>query len=829
MTELRSGLEAAATGHGGLFLISGAPGVGKTRLCLELVKLMNDLSMAALIGHCSDQDEGLPYLPFVEILESALDRASGPDRLRAMLEDQGPELSRILPKLRRLMPELAPLDLPPEQARRHLFNSISDFIGRLAREKPLLLIIEDLHWADAASLSLLVHLSKRLPDLPMTLVATHRDAEADIGPALAKTLENLIRGGNATRLSLKGLALEQVSQMLKGLSHREPPLAVVKEIYAESRGNPFFVEELMRHLDEENRLYDDAGEFRSVLNIGEYEVPQSVRLVVGRRLARVGEPAQKMLATAAVIGRSFRFEILKDSTPSETLLESIEEAQKAGLIFSDAASSEARFEFSHELIRQTVLNGLPAPRRQMLHLVIAEAVERIYSEVLEDHYAELGYHYSWGANLPKAVKYLGRAGVNAARQSAHSEAVAFASTALEKLRQMPEDEERDRREMRMQHLLVSSLMQAKGYGAAEIEAPVLRMRELAAKFGSDIELLIATGVARAFYATRRELSRSRILAIENAAISERVGLPKARAGGAWNLGEEAAIAGEWPVARMHFERVLELFGASPQGDPFASQNYWYTGFGLCRALFILGYPEQAQRKASAMFAEAEVQGDPQWIAVAALTLGLIDSRCGDARHALEFIDLSLSLAAKHGTSFLARLASTSRAHALLDCGRTREGGDEMRHFSSQIDERNEPALQVHRWQGLARVCAAEGHPAEALEHLEHALRVIESNGESAEEAALHSSAGAALMTLGVERFAEAERHFKTAIEIARHQSARLYELRATMGLTRLLSQQHRHAEARAMLVDIFGWFTEGFDTPDLKDAKALLDDLTPTV
>ena len=612
--------------------------------------------MAVLIGHCSEQDEAVPYLPFVEVLEGCVDRAASPERLRATLEDQGPELSRLLPKLRRLMPDLAPpLDLPPEQARRHLFNSFCDFIARLTREKPTLLILEDLHWADAATLSLLVHLANRVSELPVAVIATHRNADSDIGPALAKALENLIRGRNAIRISLKGLALEQVGQMLKGLTNKEPSRGSVNEIYLETQGNPFFVEELMRHLSEENRLYDEAGEFRSALKIAEYEVPQSVRLVVGRRLARIGEPAQKMLAAAAVIGRSFAFEVLKAATQSEGLLESVEEAESAGLVSSDAESQEARFEFSHELIRQTVLNGLSAPRRQHLHLAAAEAIERIYSDALEDHYADLAYHYGRGANLPKAVKYLEQAGIKAARQSAHAEAVAFANSAIDKLRQMTEDEARDRRELRLQRSLTLWLMLSKGYGAGELATPVLRMQELAAKLGNDLELMMATGLARGFYSTRRELSRSRALAAENAAIAERIGHPKALASGAWALGEEATIAGEWTTARKHLERVLELLGASPVGDPFALHDYWFGTFHLCRALFILGYPEQARRKASAMFAEANGLGDQFWIAVAALTLGLIDTWCGDSRRALESIDLALSLATEHGNWFLGRL------------------------------------------------------------------------------------------------------------------------------------------------------------------------------
>ncbi len=252
-----------------------------------------------------------------------------------------------------------------------MFNCVCDFIARLAREKPILLILEDLHWADAATLSLLVHLASRLADLPLAVIATYRDAEADISPALAQALESLIRGRNSTRTSLKGLALEQVGQMLKGLSNKEPPPAVVDEIYAETQGNPFFVEELVRHLSEENRLYDEAGEFRSALNMAEFEVPTSVRLVVGRRLAR---DRRSSAEDARGGGGDRTLFFLRGAAGFDAIRWPAGErrrSRKCRLVASDAESPEARFEFSHELIRQTVLNGVSAPRRQRLHLEVA--------------------------------------------------------------------------------------------------------------------------------------------------------------------------------------------------------------------------------------------------------------------------------------------------------------------------------------------------------------------------------------------------------------------------------------------------------------------------
>ncbi len=398
LASLLGGLDDATSGRGRLFLISGEPGVGKTRLADEVAAAAS--RMIVLIGHCSEHTEAVAYLPFVEILEDVVHRASNADSLRTVLGDQAPELARLLPKLKNLLPKLPPpLDLPPSQARRHLFNSFFEFISRIASKQPTLMILEDLHWADDSTLSLLDHLTQRLASLPLMVIGTYREPELNVIRPLAKTLEDLLRGRLSTGVRLKGLPRDEVGVMLNSLSGKSAPAAVVGEIFSETGGNPFFVEELFRHLEEEHRLYDSAGQFRIQLKIGETDAPPSVRLIVGRRVERLSDPTQKMLARAAAIGRSFSLELLQASArgDAEILLECIEEAETAGLILSIAESPKARFAFSHELIRQAVLVAMSAARRQKLHLEIAEAIERSVSAEsestaeanLDNHFADL--------------------------------------------------------------------------------------------------------------------------------------------------------------------------------------------------------------------------------------------------------------------------------------------------------------------------------------------------------------------------------------------------------------------------------------------------------
>jgi predicted ATPase/DNA-binding winged helix-turn-helix (wHTH) protein len=402
--ELSSALADARGGHGRLVLVAGEPGIGKSRLCSELAAEAGEVGMTVMLGHCSEH-EAVPLLPFVEILESYTGGGDGPEELRALMGDEGPELARMLPSLRRLIPDLAqPRELPPKQARRLLFDSVRNFIARRSREHPVLLIVEDLHWADDSTLDLFSHLSARHAELSLLLIGTHRPSDSDVGPALARALEDLVRGRRIAQVRLEGVLPTEVAEMLESMSGKSPPPAVVAEFVGETDGNPFFVEELFRHLAEENRLYDSSGGYRSDLRIRQLDVPHNVRLVVGRRFARLAEATRRVLGAAAVIGRSFKLDLLEATTgvKAAVLLDDLDEATGLGLVRSSTEYADERTEFSHELIRQVVLGQLSAARRERLHLETANAIERVYANSLEDHYAELAGHFGQTSETARA-------------------------------------------------------------------------------------------------------------------------------------------------------------------------------------------------------------------------------------------------------------------------------------------------------------------------------------------------------------------------------------------------------------------------------------------
>jgi tetratricopeptide (TPR) repeat protein len=442
--DLRRFLDRAKSSHGGLVMIGGEPGVGKTRITEELVADARRHGFLTLTGHCYEMEGAPPYIPFVEIIEEAV-RIVEPDALRAALGDDAPEVAKLMPELRRLFPDIPePRKLSPELERRHLFNGIREFMARAGHVQTLLLVIEDLHWTDEPTLLLLQHIAQQLHEMPILMVSTYRDTELDVARSLAKALEELLRQRLAHDMLLKRLPEDGVAAMLQGRSGQEPPSRLVEVIYQETEGNPFFVEEIFKHLAEEEKLFDSEGQWRSDLRVEEADVPRGVLLVIGHRLERVSEGCRRTLARAAVIGRGVSFKLLNEliELDEEALFDAIEEAERAQLIRSTTRGGDAQLMFSHELIRQTLLSDLSTPRRQRFHLRVAEAMERLYAAVLESHAADLAYHYHQAGGDPeKIMKYAVLAAERATAQTAYEEAVSQYERALQVLEmQRPIDE-----------------------------------------------------------------------------------------------------------------------------------------------------------------------------------------------------------------------------------------------------------------------------------------------------------------------------------------------------------------------------------------------------
>lgn len=435
-SELRSWLDRLDSGRGGLVAIGGEPGVGKTRLAEELIADAASRGFRALVGRCFEMDSPPPYGPFVEVLEAALKDVDS-QTFRMALGPSAGEMAKILPQLRHLYDDIPPpLELPPEQERRYLFNSIRDFIERAGSVTPLVVLFDDVHWTDEPSLQLLEHVAPVLPDIPVLVIATYRDVELDAYRPLAKTLEDLVRRRLVTRMSLPRFDEDAVAAMLTKLAGGPPPPALTASIYKETEGNAFFVEEVFRHLDEEGRLRAEDGGWRTDLEVGELEVPEGVRLVIGRRLQRLAPETTKLLTAAAVVGRICDFRLLEAVAggDGDELLDCLDEAERSHVVMSRADGRDAKVVFVHELIRQTLLGAIALPRRQRLHLRVAEAMEKVYADDLAPHAAGIAHHlYSAGAAADpvKTQEYLVMAGDRALEGAAFAEGLKYFEEACE--------------------------------------------------------------------------------------------------------------------------------------------------------------------------------------------------------------------------------------------------------------------------------------------------------------------------------------------------------------------------------------------------------------
>ena len=443
--ELTQRLEEALAGRGSLVFIGGEPGIGKTRLTEAVLDEARRRGCLCLVGHAYEMEGAPPYVPFIEMLEYSA-RVVPAVAFRHALGDGASEISKLMPELRRMFPDIPPpLDVPAEQQRWRLFNAYRDHVERSCRMSPIVVVLEDLHWADEPTLQLLLHIAPGFAKIPLLVLGTYRDVELDVTRPFAKVLETLLRQRHATRLALRRLPSSGVEDMLAVMSGRPAPPSLARVIFRETEGNPFFVEEVFQHLKDEGQVIDADGNWRTDLRVETLDVPEGVRLVIGRRLERLSDTTRRVLTTAAVVGRSFSLPLLEtlEDAGTDAALEAVEEAEGAHLLAPQRSGRETRYLFAHELIRQTLADALSLPRRQRLHARIAAAIERVYAASLDKHVSALAHHlYNAGAaaDAEKTSIYLVKAADEARAAAAHEDALRHLDNALT----LWEDESSDR-------------------------------------------------------------------------------------------------------------------------------------------------------------------------------------------------------------------------------------------------------------------------------------------------------------------------------------------------------------------------------------------------
>jgi len=436
MKTLLGAVDAAAAGHGRLLLVAGEPGIGKTRTAEQVANVARARGFRVLVGR-SYEGEGAPaYWPWVQVVRAYLDGAE-PERANMVLGPSAAELAQIVPELREVFPGLAePPPLEAEQARFRLFDSAAKFVKAASRSEPLYIFLDDLHWADKATLLLLVFLAREMADARLLVVGTYRDIEVRLGHPLSDVLPSLRRERVFQRVLLRGLREDEVSDLLGTLAGRQVARTFVEAISRETEGNPLFIGEILRHLIEEGILHRQDERWTSRAVLDEIGLPESVREVIGRRLARLSARCTSILTIAAVVGRAFDAAVLEavSGASPETVGESLEEARAARIVEEDRGVP-GRYRFCHVLIRDTLYEAVRRGERVRLHREIAEAIETRHRRALEPHLAELAYHFGEAAKSTgdprRAIEFAIRAGDDALRRVAHEEAAVHYERALD--------------------------------------------------------------------------------------------------------------------------------------------------------------------------------------------------------------------------------------------------------------------------------------------------------------------------------------------------------------------------------------------------------------
>lgn len=816
--------ELAREGEGQAVLLSGEPGIGKSRLVRALRERLPDDPHTMLRCQCSPYHVNTSLYPVIEQLSRAA-RLEREDTAEARLAKLEALLAQAEPGARSAAPLLAPLlsipilperapspELTPQRLKELRLRVLVDQLAGLARTAPVMVVLEDAHWADPTTLELFALAVDRIRELRVLIVVTFRP---ELVPPWA------VRA-HVTSLTLSRLGRRDTGAMvahIAGGRTLSPP--VLAQIAARADGVPLYIEELTKAVLEAGVLHEAGQGCEPAASLPPAAIPSTLHDSLMARLDRLG-PVKEVAQIAACIGREFRHELLAAvAPPGIKLAHALDRLRAAELVFRRGAPPDAAYAFKHALVRDAAHQSLLRSRRQQIHARIAHVLEERFPEAAATQPEALAHHCSEAGLVERAIEYRHKAAQVAMRRSAMSEAVAQVREGLALLPALAAGPARTRKEVDLQVDLGHALTTLKGLAAPDTGAAYARARALCRELGGgDPEPVALHGVWRFLH------NRAELVAAQEVA-EELLRWGKVRGDVAVEvLGHRSAAAtrffrGELSTALGHYERVLAL--SAPARHDAADNPLdprLVTISHMSWELLLQGYPDQACARRREALAAAETWAWPYMQAVVMHHQNVLDQLRGDRRGVERRTAATMALTAAHGFTHWHATATILHGWAIAARGDLEAGLGEMRR-GLVAKEATGARLKLPYYLGLmAGLLGRAGCGGEALPLVEDALGRAEATGERWCEAELHRLKGEVLLAADP---AGAEACFRRAVEVARGQGARWWELRAATSLAALWADQGRRRRAHELLAPIHGWFGEGGDTPALQEARELLE------
>ncbi len=827
----------AKTGEGQVVLLSGEAGIGKSRLTAALLERLAAEPHTRLRYFCSPQRTDSAFHPIIGQMERAAGLAYDDkpqaklDKLDALLAQTStsPEDAALFAEMLSLPNDgrYPALELAPEQRRQRVLEALMSQLAGSARRQPVLMIFEDVHWIDPTSLEVLGRSVDRIKTLPALLIVTFRPEFN--APWLGQS--------HATSLTLNRLGEREAAAIIACLvGNKALPADVLAEIVERTDGIPLFVEEMTKAVLEAE---SEGAARRRVATVPSraLAMPASLHASLMARLDRLG-PAKEVAQIGSAIGREFSHALLASVVrkPEAELGSALDRLVQAGLLFKQGVPPQASYLFKHALVQDAAYGTLLREPRRALHARIAETLESQFSETAESQPELLAHHCTEAGLIEKAAGLWGKAGQQSVARSALVEAAAQLTRALDQIATLPGTAALRREQIKLQVALITPLMNVKGYAAAEPKAAAEQARlliEQAEALGEPSEdQLLLYSVLYTFWAANLVAFNGdacRDLAAQFLAVAEKQRATVPLMVGHRMMGTSLLFRGEIAEGREHLDQALALYDPA-EHRPLAARFGQDLGVAILDyrsvALWPLGYPEAALRDTDDALRNAREIGQAATLMHALFHASIPHALCGNCAAAAAQAQELVALAEEKGSLHWKPNGMTNQGCVLALTGRAPDAIEML--ISGNAARRTTgatlwtPFYLLH----LARAHAELGQFAAARHCIGEAMTAAERTKEKWCEAEIHRTAGEIALMSPEPDAAKAQAHFERAIAIARAQQAKSWELRAATSLARLWRDHGKRQQARDLLAPVYGWFTEGFDTADLKEANALLDELT---